>query len=282
MSAKRLGLNLSIQLLKKTLRLFGHQRAAQISARIVESLEPTLTINTPFGPLIFFCPNTLAEWRTNTLLTKEPDTIAWITSFVETDVLWDIGANVGVYSLFAALKGHNVLAFEPAPGNYYLLNKNIELNHLDEKLSAYCIAFHDTSKLDRFFMQNTELGCALNSFGEPVDWQGKPFAPSLKQAMIGFSLDDFIESFRPPFPNHIKLDVDGNEGKIIQGAKRTLSDPRLKSILVELDTSRPDYINHIISTLSHAGLSPAPPLSASSDSPATADSNLNHIFIRHG
>jgi len=277
-----MGLNLSIQFLKKIIRLFGPQRAAQISARIVESLEPTLTITTPFGPLIFFCPSTLTEWRTNTLLTKEPDTIAWITSFVETDVLWDIGANVGVYSLFAALKGHNVLAFEPAPGNYYLLNKNIELNHLDEKLSAYCIAFHDTSKLDRFFMQNTELGCALNSFGEALDWQGTPFAPSLKQAMIGFSLDGFIESFRPPFPNHLKLDVDGNEGKIIQGAKKTLSDPRLKSILVELDPSRPDYINHIISTLSHAGLSPAPSLSTSNDSLATADSNLNHIFIRHG
>ena len=37
------------------------------------------------------------------LLTKEPGTIAWIEGFTEDDVFWDVGANVGLYSLYAGI-----------------------------------------------------------------------------------------------------------------------------------------------------------------------------------
>jgi hypothetical protein len=52
--------------------------------------------------------------------------------------------------------------------------------------------------------------------------------------MIGVSLDDLVDRFALPFPNHIKIDVDGIEDLIVQGADRMLFDPRLKSVLVEI------------------------------------------------
>ena len=87
--------------------------------------------------------------RAKTMLTKEPETLEWIESFDQDDVLWDIGANVGIFSLYASLIGNRVLAFEPAPGNYYLLSRNIEINDFDEKISAYCICLLYTSPSPR-------------------------------------------------------------------------------------------------------------------------------------
>src|SRR5207247_11216921 len=126
-----------------------------------------------------------------------------------------IGANVGVYSLYAGLRKLKVLAFEPSAPNYYVLNRNIEINGLDERVSAYCIAFNDRTRIDSFYMANTELGGALNSFGDQVDWQGNPLRSAMKQAMLGFTIDDFIHRFQVDFPNHIKIDVDGIENRII-------------------------------------------------------------------
>jgi FkbM family methyltransferase len=125
---------------------------------------------------------------------------------------------------------------------------------MDNRISALCIAFNDTTRLDSLYMVNTELGGALNSFAEAVDWKGEPFTASFKQAMIGFSIDDFVRQFNPLFPNHIKIDVDGIESKIIKGATHTLSDTRVKSVLVELDSSREDYCKEVMEAIEKAGM----------------------------
>jgi FkbM family methyltransferase len=172
------------------------------------------------------------------------------------------------------------LSFEPSPSNYYLLSRNIEINKFDNNISANCIAFNDITKLDVFFMANTELGGALNSFGEATDWQGKPFTASLKQAMVGFSVDDFIEYFKHSFPNHIKLDVDGIEDKIVKGAKKTLADKRLKSVLIELDTERQEYLKNVSLLFENSGLK----LLKKEHAPEFDNSKFatvyNHIFVR--
>ena len=41
-----------------------------------------------------------------------------------------------------------------------------------------------------------------------------------------------------PFPDHIKIDVDGIENKIIEGGSKTLKNPQLKSILIEINSNR--------------------------------------------
>lgn len=138
-------LNLLTTMLKKVIQIVGRDKSTIIFARLSESLVPLSIQKTDFGEIKFFCPGELTEWRARTLLTKEPETIEWINTFSQTDTFWDIGSNVGMYSLYAALKGLLVLSFEPSPSNYYLLNRNIEINKMDDKISAYCIAFNDTT-----------------------------------------------------------------------------------------------------------------------------------------
>ena len=83
------------------------------------SLVPIVEIKIQNAPkkLKFYCPNGITYWRAKTLLKKEPETIEWIDSFKKDDVFWDVGANVGTYSLYAGMKGIKTLAFEPSAGN---------------------------------------------------------------------------------------------------------------------------------------------------------------------
>jgi FkbM family methyltransferase len=179
--------------------------------------------------------------RARELLTKEPDTINWIRDFMgKDDVMYDVGANIGVFGLYAAAKqGTRVLAFEPMCTNYDILNKNIHLNGLDERMTAYNIAFYDKTAASHLNMSRFRAGQASHGYHRAIAADHETeFEPAFRQGMIGFSLDDFIEKLDQPCPNHIKIDVDGSEPQIIRGMTKTLADPQLKTIAIELD---PDH-----------------------------------------
>jgi FkbM family methyltransferase len=230
-------LNFGTSLLKTGVEITAGSRAKEVFAHLAERLTPVLEQDAGAGKkLKFYCPSYAPVMRAKTLLTKEPETLAWIDSFNKGDVFWDVGANVGVYSLYAALRGHTVYSFEPAPGNYYLLSRNVEINGFSERMSSFCLAFNDESRVDTFYMSTTELGGACSSFGEAIDFKGETYSAEFKQSMLGFTIDGFIQQFGPVFPTHLKIDVDGIEKKILKGAPRTLEDPRLKSVLIELNT----------------------------------------------
>lgn len=265
--------------LKGGIQVAVRSRASQVYAHLSEQLTPILTQKTDVGLLKFFCPGTIPEWRARTLLTKEPETIEWINTFDKEDVLWDIGANVGVYSLYAALRGIRVCAFEPAPGNYYILSRNIELNGFDERIQSFCLAFNDETRLDSFYMANTELGGALSTFGEAMDWKGESFTPQFKQSMLGFTIDGFISQFSPTFPNHIKIDVDGIEKKIVESALQTFSNKLLKSVLVELNVEL-DECAEVVDLMKNHGLNLFKREHAPMFDSGEFSSVYNHIFVR--
>jgi FkbM family methyltransferase len=200
----------------------------------------------------FFSPTRLAQKRTTTILNKEPATIAWLDQIGENDVLWDIGANVGVYTIYAAMKrGCRVIAFEPGAANYFVLNRNLELNKLDGGVTAYGIAVAGKSGFDRLFMPDTGAGQALSNYGAPIDFQGKPFIPTFCQGAAAYCIDDLATHL--PFPTHVKIDVDGIEADIISGGSKTLTNERLRSILVELDLARPQLIASVAEVMAEHG-----------------------------
>src|SRR6185369_11103747 len=87
-----------------------------------EQLHPNMTYSMgDAGELKFLTPNQHCAWRVHTLDTKEPDTIAWLAKMQPGEVLFDVGANMGQYSLIAAKYGLTVHAFEPESQNFALL-----------------------------------------------------------------------------------------------------------------------------------------------------------------
>ncbi|MBF0358617.1 MAG: FkbM family methyltransferase [Magnetococcales bacterium] len=234
------------------LALLGKKFHALFTSLALESSIRTIPAGS--SQIKLFSPNMLTYSRGSTLFVKEPETIEWLNSLQESDLLWDIGANIGLYSLYAAsTKKVQVLSFEPSAANYFTLCRNIELNNLDDKISALCLAFNNTTKLDTLNMATTEIGGALSSFASNNNLFGESFNPAFRQGMVGFSIDEFVRLFNPPIPSHIKIDVDGIEGLIIEGAKQLLNNPTLKNISIELDENRQDEIDFVEKTLTGAG-----------------------------
>jgi len=184
--------------------------------------------------------------RANWLDKKEPETLEWIDGFGQGEVLYDVGANVGVFSLYASLhRGCEVYAFEPEAKNYACLNKNIYLNRLGRRVKALNVGLHDATSIEFLQLHDLASGAALHSVGEAIDWRGERFEAKFEQAVLAFRLDEMIELFRMPQPTHMKIDVDGNELKVIRGAARTLSDPRFRSLQIELKEGDRDLIQAI-------------------------------------
>ena len=285
MTLKRFAFNTGIKTFQLTRKLLGNRMYAILLSEFIEQVTPIQTKSTDIGDIQFYCPGRLPQWRGETLLDKEPETIEWIRGFEPNSVFWDIGANVGVFSLYAARKRNiQVLAFEPSAFNYYILVKNIEINQMDSDILALCLAFNDQIELRVLNMADTQLGGALHAFGSPQDSFNVSETTNqvvFKQGMIGISIDEFIEMFSPAFPNHIKIDVDGIEDKIIEGASNTLSDSRIKSVLVELDTNDIDYCQRVTKILEKAGLA----LAMKKRSPFVENgpfaSVYNHIYVRN-
>lgn len=173
---------------------------------------------------------------------KEPETVSWIEeTFQAGDVFYDIGANVGAYTLIAAAHwGRNlrIVAIEPSAINFSRLVRNLILNRCPEQVVPLPVALAKGTKISPFHYQNLDSGGALHALGRPLDHQGAPFQPVGTVPALTFDLDTLIKLFQLPAPHHIKLDVDGTEYDILQGAQQTLR--TVRTILVELEQKHPD------------------------------------------
>ncbi len=207
-------------------------RYGRLKTRLMVSENLTEVIDV--GGLKFFSQTARSTHDTNAVLDDaEPETIAWLDSLSEGDVLWDIGANVGAFTIYAAVRRKlRVVAFEPGAASFAALTRNIEINRLDGRADAYCLALANETKLDYLHMANTGAGHSMHAFGSPETVNGR-ISPVFRQAVPGFTADRFAEIFDVPRPQHIKLDVDSIELDILRGAENLLRST-VQSVLVEV------------------------------------------------
>jgi len=205
-------------------------------AKIYDALYPVYDARILGEDIQIYCPNLKVFKRCDSFRRKEPETLEWIATFSPGATLFDIGANIGLYSLLAAKKGLRVVAFEPESQNFAVMNANVYLNSLDDKISALNVALSDRNCLDYLYMPAFSCGTAFNQFGVPPEETGEPSRNAFKQAVISYTMDHFVKQYPQFFPTHVKIDVDGIEAKIIAGAAQTIESPHVQSMLVELDT----------------------------------------------
>jgi len=187
-------------------------------------------------PFVMFVDTEIEKYRWETFWTKEPETLAWIESFNPDDVFYDIGANVGIYSLYAAalFPEMKIYAFEPMESNYETLHRLRKFNEFGN-ITPMRYAIGNKRGKCRLFVPDWKSGATGAQMGETGDCE------------VMCETVDGIASLWP-LPTHIKIDIDGQELAVIRGMKKTL--PTIKSILIEISeaTSWP-----IISTLHDAG-----------------------------
>ncbi|QSR19024.1 FkbM family methyltransferase [Novosphingobium sp. KA1] len=219
-------------------------------------------------------------WRYETLLQKEPETIEWIDSFRPGETLWDIGANVGIYSVYAGVRGTRVHAFEPHFANYYQLCINIGLNGLQDRVTPLCLALTDRKAIAAMNLASVDFGTSMSSFGEALDFRGNPYAPAFRQGMVGQDIDSLIGEFGMAVPNHVKIDVDGIELPIVRGAAQMLAREEVKSVSIELIETDAAQVDEVTEILAAAGLQfQHKKQNAAFATPETRDV-LNYLFRR--
>jgi FkbM family methyltransferase len=230
-------------------------RRAETRLRVAEALRAQHRLATRYGPLTFVTTHPQALEYPREFTRREPETFAWIDGFQTPCRFWDIGANIGVFSIYAGLRPDvEVCAFEPAAASYRALCNNIDANRLGDRVLAYCIAISDRTELGRLHLSGTNPGSVFNAFESTRDCFGSEIAVVARQGMVGFSLDGFRRLFELPAPNYMKIDVDSIEERILAGARETLSDPGLRSVLIELEAAETARNDRLRDALEGAGL----------------------------
>jgi FkbM family methyltransferase len=170
---------------------------------------------------------------------KEPWTVEWIEEHLRpNDVVYDIGANVGSYTLIAAKAldaSVRVVAVEPSYSNYAALCDNIVLNGLGDSVIPLPLVLGEAERLGSLSYRDTSAGAAIHELDAE-----SPGA--YRQPVLVYDLDGLIERFGLPAPTLVKLDVDGAEAAVLAGARRTLARPELRSLVVEVEADRTDDV----------------------------------------
>lgn len=226
----------------KFLKIFGKNTFLQQINDFVNR-KNYLEIQLNQNKIKFFVPNKLTHYRTKTILSKEPETIKWIENFEKTSdkkiIFWDIGANIGLYSIYAANyhKDINIFSFEASTSNLRCLSRNISINNFQKNINICQLPL--TNKKNMFLEMKEDQfveGGAISTFGENFDYKGNEIlTPGNNYYIFGTTINSLIENNIIQVPNYIKIDVDGIEHLILQGADKYLNHKDLKGISVELN-----------------------------------------------
>lgn len=204
--------------------------------------------------LTFSTANALNRFRVDTFSTKEPETLRWIDTIPPGSILWDVGANVGIYACYAAkARGCRVFAFEPSVFNLETLARNIFLNQLTDRITVVPLPLSDELAVSKFSLTSTDWGAAMSTFAQSYGHDGEPIRKVFEFSTIGLSMADAVDLLRIPCPEYIKMDVDGIEHLILKGGLQILR--RTKSVLVEINDRFAFQADSASQYLREAGLS---------------------------
>lgn len=150
----------------------------------------------------------------------EPEKTATIGANVRAgDVVFDVGAHVGYFTVLMSQlvrPGGRIFAFEPRPLNQRFLERHLRVNGCDN-VEVLHLSLGDRNGPARL---ETRTGTGTGHLSEHGDL-----------AVEMASVDELVESGRLPPPTFIKIDVEGGEVMVLEGARRVLETHRPRMVL---------------------------------------------------
>ena len=167
-------------------------------------------------------------------------------------IFWDIGANIGLYSIYNSLKNpkSTTVAFEPSSSNLRVLTRNISINNLEKNIKVVSMPLTNKENIFQVMYEgNFVEGGASNSFGEKFDFEGKEFKPTMKYNLLGTTMNYFIENSILDIPDYIKIDVDGIEHLILEGGYKFLNNEKVKSLSIEINENFKEQYEKVLNLM---------------------------------
>jgi FkbM family methyltransferase len=201
----------------------------------LHSLIPTVVVRDGDRRYAFRCTRYREFKRAARMLERERGTIEWLTAEVRPgDVFYDIGANIGVFTVFAASRigDGQVYAFEPHLVNAARLLVNVGLNGLEDVVRVLSCPLSDRSGVATFDYGTLEVGTSSSRLSDqPAGGVGG--TPELK---VTATVDELLAdgALRPP--GLVKIDVDGHELSVLRGMAELLGGAqRPRAVQVEVN-----------------------------------------------
>ena len=187
------------------------------------------------------CNNWITHFRWYLFKRKEEEVRYYIDHYVrEGDNFFDIGANIGVFSIYTAKRFSNIACycFEPEYSNLHILKENIIANQISHKATVYSLAVGNSIGLSYLNLHDLTLGAASHTESkEAIKTTQEGFPVVGSEGIVVMTLDYICQELGI-VPNTLKIDTDGNEDKVLQGAVKTLQDKRLRSLVLEMPDGR--------------------------------------------
>ena len=174
--------------------------------------------------------------RALTFNTKEEDTLAWLKNNPGLDLV-DIGANVGIYSLYFAKISENsqIYSFEPDASSFTSLVKNISTNSTSN-IKAFCIAIGSKKGFYEMNFYDFAAGAGAGSIDSEYIFTNAKDKKKYVQQTFCETLDNCSEELIFTENCLVKIDVDGPEYEIIKSGKNFLSSNKVKSVMIEINS----------------------------------------------
>ena len=201
------------------------------------------------------CTNPITHFRWYLFARKEQEVRQYINDFVKDgDVFFDVGANVGVFSIYCASRYPKtaVYSFEPEYSNLGILKDNVIANQLTGQIKITSVAVSDFGGLSYLNVQDLSPGAAAATEHSSELVTTEEGYKVVWQEGIACATLDALASHHNVAPNALKIDTDGNEDRVLRGASRVIANPALRSVTLEMPM-KPDKIAFCELTLKQAG-----------------------------
>lgn len=210
--------------------------ASGLKRRIFSRLGPSKSISYPYVVSLtelvedgckFEITTEIESYRVEMYGEEKEFTALVLHALQPGSVLYDLGANVGLVTVHAAHKCARVVAFEPDPGYRARLERNLQINSLaNVQVIDWAVSDHQGEA--RLFVDNDQ-GLARFS---PIltDWPGRP----VKKTVHIDSIDNALSQEMFPWPDVLKVDIEGAEMSALRGMDRLLASERAPTIFIEV------------------------------------------------
>jgi FkbM family methyltransferase len=173
----------------------------------------------------------LSKWRAQTFWVKEPETLLWLQHFsnitnFSVKTLIDVGANIGIYSIYWLWLNSNkyCIAVEPSENNLKLLKKNLALNNFLYRVVIISNPLSQYDQLGNFRNEDLRPGSSQYQFIPSK-------TPNDLNKINSLQIDTIIKNRQENCI--LKIDIDGDDFNVLKGARETLQSGIIKSVLIE-------------------------------------------------